>query len=1092
LIGERATAQTNTTLAVTAAGAPVTATVEGTVVTLTATVTAGGSPVTPGQVNFCEAAPPHCTDIHLVGMAQLTKSGTATMRFTPGPGSHLYQAYFLGTRTQLASSSPASSLSVSPYYPTSTSIAASGFVGNATLTATVTSTEGTLSPTGTVTFMDTDNANYVLGTASLPAAAANPSPSGLSFLNSSSTPTRIDNTFVTTADFNGDGKLDLAVAGFNSTTGSSVGVFLGNGDGTFSQAQPPPIVGPANQATSIAAADFNGDGIPDMAVTLPGLGSQGQIPIPAEWGRVQILLGNGDGTFAAAQAILETTYNTWDDEPFVAAGDFNGDGIPDLAVASGGNLDSDTVSAPGTVTILLGKGDGTFTLKSTAATGVVPLSIAVGDFNGDGKADLAVADAGGATGATSVTSPGAVTILLGNGDGTFTPSPVSPATGPSPVSVTAGDFNRDGTLDLAVANSYNNVFLGLAQVPGTVTILLGDGDGTFTQSPQSPVVVVDPNSIAVGDFNGDGKPDLVTEDGAVYGNQTSSGALSVLLGNGDGTFAPATSVSTVSNADFAGTGDFNGDGLSDIAVAEGVGRIAGVYLARSGPQSATASVNGISIVGTGTHYVDVSYSGDSEYQPSLSGTIPLIAEPVPTVLTFTANPTATAYGQQVVLTASIAPNLAQNHNASGTVTFSNGSTTLGTGTVAKGIATLTISNLTVGTDTLTAAYSGDVNFVASTGTATEIVTGTPTTTSLTAAPNPAFLSQTVTLTATVSSAGSGSSATPAGTITFYNGSTMLGTATLTAGTVAGSASANFTTSTLALGTHSLSAVYANNGPYYGSTGSASETITTAPSSTLLTASPNPTGVGQTVTLTATVTGTGAPSPPAGTVTFYDGTTPLGTATLNASDSATFTVSTLALGTHALTAVYAVSGPYSGSTSAVVSETIDAPDFTISLANPTLTIETYHHTTTSVTLTSLFGFSDKIALTCTNPPQYVTCVFTPNSTVLPGTATVSLYLDTDSIVGAGARNEHRPVSPFALAFLLAPLTLLAKRRWMRGRGVRLLAVLSTVLLSIALGACSSNVSLIPAAAPGTYVIPITATGATTNLSHSASLTLTVTP
>jgi hypothetical protein len=226
------------------------------------------------------------------------------------------------------------------------------------------------------------------------------------------------------------------------------------------------------------------------------------------------------------------------------------------------------------------------------------------------------------------------------------------------------------------------------------------------------------------------------------------------------------------------------------------------------------------------------------------------------------------------------------------------------------------------------------------------------------------------------------------------------------------------------------------------------------------------------------------------VTFYDDSTPLGTATLNASDSATFSISTLALGTHSLTAVYAANGPYSGSTSAIASETIVAPDFSIALANPTITIETYHHATTTVTLASLYGFADKVALTCVKPPQYVTCIFTPSSTPLAGTASVSLYLDTDSRIGGSARNSLP--NPFTLAFLFAPFSLLAGRRWIRGRGVRSFAALSTILLSFALGACARNVSLIPAAAPGTYVISIGAVAAASNVAHTVNLTLTVTP
>jgi len=217
----------------------------------------------------------------------------------------------------------------------------------------------------------------------------------------------------------------------------------------------------------------------------------------------------------------------------VAVGDFNGDGKLDLAVA---NLGSDNL------TILLGNGNGTFTptAQSPIATGSAPISVAVGDFNGDGKLDLAVADS---------VRKGTVSILLGNGDGTFT-SAASPATGNSPSSVAVGDFNGDGKLDLAVANGGDD----------TVTVLLGNGDGTFKPAA-SPATGSQPQSVAVGDFNGDGKLDLAVAN-------TFSNNVTILLGNGDGTFtaaasSPATGIQPVSVA----VGDFNGDGKLDLAVA---------------------------------------------------------------------------------------------------------------------------------------------------------------------------------------------------------------------------------------------------------------------------------------------------------------------------------------------------------------------------------------------------------------------------------------------------------------------------------------------------------------------------------------------
>jgi hypothetical protein len=217
----------------------------------------------------------------------------------------------------------------------------------------------------------------------------------------------------------------------------------------------------------------------------------------------------------------------------IAVGDFDGDGKMDLAVANVNDAD---------LTILLGNGDGTFTAAPSPATGIWPSGVAVGDFNGDGKLDLAVVNQ----------DTDNVTILLGNGDGTFTAAPVSPYVGSGPLSLAVGDFNGDGKLDLAVANWAGN----------SVSILLGNGDGTFISAFQTLATGSEPflGSIAVGDFNGDGNLDLaVTNSG--------SNNVTILLGNGDGTFTPAaSSPATGSFPDGIAVGDFNGDGKLDLAV----------------------------------------------------------------------------------------------------------------------------------------------------------------------------------------------------------------------------------------------------------------------------------------------------------------------------------------------------------------------------------------------------------------------------------------------------------------------------------------------------------------------------------------------
>jgi hypothetical protein len=326
---------------------------------------------------------------------------------------------------------------------------------------------------------------------------------------------------VAVGDFNGDGIPDLAVAGYGG-----VSVLLGQGDGTFLTAQ---SYATGNGPVSVAVGDFNGDGKPDLAVandTYPGT--------------VSVLLGQGDGTFQAAQG-----YATGNGAFSVAVGDFNGDGKQDLAVANRWN---DKVS------VLLGQGDGTFLPAQSYAAGNGPVSVAVGDFNKDGLLDLAVAGFGFDAYYPYGFNDETVRVLLGQGDGTFQPAQSFPA-GKTPGSVAVGDFNGDGKLDLAVANS---------AYPGTVSVLLGKGDGTFLLA-QSYAAGVTPYSVAVGDFNGDGKQDLAVANQGAY--PFANGSVSVLLGKGDGTFLPAQSYPAGSIPVSVAVGDFNGDGWPDLAVA---------------------------------------------------------------------------------------------------------------------------------------------------------------------------------------------------------------------------------------------------------------------------------------------------------------------------------------------------------------------------------------------------------------------------------------------------------------------------------------------------------------------------------------------
>ncbi|MGE7416486.1 beta strand repeat-containing protein, partial [Methylobacterium tarhaniae] len=342
---------------------------------------------------------------------------------------------------------------------------------------------------------------------------------------------------VVSADVNGDGKLDLITANQGD---SSLSVLLGNGDGTFQSQQ---TFATGRMPFSVTAADLNQDGKLDLVAT-SFLDSS-----------LSVLLGNGNGTFGAQQ-----TFTSGNNATSVTAADLNGDGKLDLVSQN---------SSSGTMSVLLGNGNGTFKDLQSYSTGAgsQPASVTTADVNRDGKADLVVASYGSSN----------LSVLLGNGDGTFQAQQTfGTGTASGPRSVVVADVNRDGKLDLVSANIDSNA----------VSVLLGNGDGTF-QAQQSYSIGAgsQPSSVAVADVDGDGTLDLVVTN-------LGKSSVSVLSGNGNGTFQTPQTLGTGSKPIFAAVADLNGDGKRDVVTAnQGAGNVS-VLLGAGGVRitAVTASV----------------------------------------------------------------------------------------------------------------------------------------------------------------------------------------------------------------------------------------------------------------------------------------------------------------------------------------------------------------------------------------------------------------------------------------------------------------------------------------------------------------------
>ncbi len=480
---------------------------------------------------------------------------------------------------------------------------------------------------------------------------------------------------VAAASLRSNGIVDIVVADYCETVEQGyctqngeggVSVLLDNGDGTYQTAV---TYGTgAYGAQSVAIGDLDGDGVPDLVVAdfyETFQGEQNSI------GGVSVFLGNGDGTFQTPQVYASGGYNAYS----IALADLRRNGKLDIVVT---NTYCSATCFDGGVSVLLGNGDGTFQPAVTYDSGgQIASSVAVGDVDGDGVPDLIVANYRGFT----------VGVLLGIGDGTLQPALVYGSGEEWPDSVAVGDLRGNGIWDLVAANRWTNEKNGYEH--SNVGVLLGSGNGTFEQAvtypvggtsyPPYPAIGAGYNALTVADVNGDGVPDVAVVRWCTklehYSECVGNMEVSVLPGNGDGTFAKA---SVYGSGGFFGAAlaiaDVNGDGKPDLIVANGCS------------DSSCSSPDGsVAILLNETYYASKT--------------------------ALTASPNPAQIDQSVTFTATVTPT-PPNGEA---VNFYNGKTSLGSGTTANGVATLTTSFSVAKTYTIKAGYPGDAFRKASSG-----------------------------------------------------------------------------------------------------------------------------------------------------------------------------------------------------------------------------------------------------------------------------------------------------------------------------------------------------------------------------------------
>jgi Bacterial Ig-like domain (group 3)/FG-GAP-like repeat len=786
-------------------------------------------------------------------------------------------------------------------------------------------------------------------------------------------------------DLDGDGNQDIFL-GTNTGTvfaadGQSNGFFqsfLGHGDGSFAGANAYIPLGAGAQGINFfAVADFNGDEKPDIA-TIDIDNSNGPY--------LSMQLGNGDGTFKTQPPMpLTGDFNSASSVEGFLAADVDGDGKSDIIFAHTNNLQQPIVS------VLIGKGNGTFAAQVDYNVAAPVVALASLDLNGDKKPDLVfIANPGNSFPPTATV----LYVMLNNGDGTFA-VPVLADTKPYLGSLAVGDVNGDGSPDL-VATAAGDLSNGVA---GATYLYLNKGNGTLPAA-QTLDGGMFPGAAAIADMNHDGKMDIVVSGTATI----TTGYVEVLINNGGGSFAPAQPAATddAFPASVA-VADLESDGKPDVVLSGCCGLAFSYFLQGNGDGTFSTNASDLSLAVSTTQVklVDVNNDGVPDFLTVANGLalevfLNTFKSQTVTTATNTAlmgSPASITVGQSETFTATVTQQSGSGRPA-GTVTFFDGTTALGTSTLnSSGVAILATTTLTQGTHSVTATYGGDVNFTSSASNAVSVQVNASalisTTTSLT---GPATAAQGATVTCTAKVIPASGAAKPTGMVTFLDKTAPLMTVTLDS-----TGAASFSTSALSLGSHLISVQYAGDTNFAGSTSNVVAIMVAAGpliSTTTALTGPATAASGESVGLMASVTPASGATKPTGTVTFLEGGTTLGSGVLDASGAATFSTTTLSTGSHSITAQYSGDTKFASSASLALSITITGTlRFGLTASPSSVAVTRKHGGVTTITASPvstgamargrmpLDASGQTIQFSCANLPAGISCAFAPASLTL---------------------------------------------------------------------------------------------------------------